>query len=106
MVNVVAKFEKVSFDQFKKDCERLLLSKDENIVKEIYEGIKLPIRATSGSAGYDFFSPIAFSVESDYISGRYDMGICQFEKTIPTGIRCRMEDNWVLQIYPRSEELV
>lgn len=34
----------------------------EEKVKEIYEQIRLPKRATAGSAGYDFFSPVDFTV--------------------------------------------
>ena len=41
------KFEKISFDQFKKDIE-------DNI--DLYEKYKLPSRATKLSAGYDFYS--------------------------------------------------
>ena len=33
----------------------------EDVLLNVYKEIKLPERATSGSAGYDFFSPI-FSV--------------------------------------------
>ena len=32
----------------------------EEEAKEIYQAIKLPKRATKGSAGYDYFSPIKF----------------------------------------------
>ena len=56
----------------------------------IYEDIKLPCRATSGSAGYDFFAP-------------YDITLRPNETAkIPTGIRVRIDDGWVLSIYPRS----
>lgn len=53
----IAKFEKVSFEQFKKDWEYY----NENI-QEIYDNIKLPKRATKGSAGYDFFAPISLTL--------------------------------------------
>ena len=46
----VAKFEKVSFEQFKSSFDNL----NEEKIKEMYEKIKLPKRATKGSAGYDF----------------------------------------------------
>lgn len=84
----IARFEKVSFEQFKKDyldtfgnCER---------IEEIYEQIKLPKRATKGSAGYDYFSPINFSLKPNETI------------KIPTGIRCYIEEGWVLKNYPRS----
>lgn len=50
----IAKFEKVSFEQFKKDFQKNFNVNDEE-VKEIYNKIKLPVRATKASAGYDFF---------------------------------------------------
>lgn len=85
----IAKFEKVSFNQFYeswKDC----FGGSENEIKAIYKSVMLPRRATSGSAGYDIFSPVDFT-------------ICPGESIkIPTGIRCRIDDGWVLKIYPRS----
>ena len=92
-----AKFEKVSFEQFYKDfmkhISRFILHEnvDEVFVKRIYDKIELPTRATQKSAGYDFKMPISFVFEPNdkYI--------------IPTGIRCvNMEDDMVLEIYPRS----
>jgi dUTP pyrophosphatase len=86
----VAKFEKVSLEQFKNDWISTFGEKSEQIVTEIYNNIKLPKRATIGSAGYDFFSPINFIL-------RPESSI-----KIPTGIRCEMEYGWVLKCYPRS----
>lgn len=85
----IAKFEKVSYEQFKKDILDCNSFKEE-FIEEMYNNIVLPTRATRGSAGYDFCSPFKFILEQN--------------KTIkiPTGIRCCMEDGWVLQIYPRS----
>ena len=45
----VAKFEKVSFEQFKKDWSDTFYVTDG--IEKIYEDIKLPKRATAGSAG-------------------------------------------------------
>ena len=47
----ITKFEKVSISQYSKDLEK-------NNLKELnsYEDIKLPKRATKGSAGYDIHS--------------------------------------------------
>ena len=50
----------------------------------------LPRRATAGSAGYDFFIPFDITLSPG-----------QTVK-IPTGIRCYIEPEWVLKIYPRS----
>ena len=58
MISRIAKFHKVSFEQFKGDWEDTF-GKQEDI-RSIYEDIRLPERATSGSAGYDFFAPKAF----------------------------------------------
>ena len=52
--------------------------------------IKLPARATAGSAGYDFYAPV-------------DLTLNPGETVkIPTGIRVEMEQDWVLKCYPRS----
>ena len=87
-----AKFEKVSFEIFKKSCEDLALGMNTDEIITAYEEIKLPNRATKGSAGYDFFSPLT-------ITG----GLQKNSAFIfPTGIRCKMEEGWVLIICPRS----
>ncbi|MFT3982934.1 MAG: deoxyuridine 5'-triphosphate nucleotidohydrolase [Lachnospiraceae bacterium] len=85
----IARFYKVSFNQFEKDWLDSFGSTDEEIA-EIYADIRLPGRATTGSAGYDFFSPISFNLKPGETI------------KIPTGIRVQMEDGWVLKCYPRS----
>lgn len=85
----VGKFEKVSFEQFKQDWLKLFDESEENI-RKIYEGIQLPKRATIGSAGYDFYCPIDVHFNP------------KDKKKIPTGIRVRIEEGWVLQLFPRS----
>ena len=61
------------------------------VVKEYKDkNINLPKRATKGSAGYDFVSPLTFTLKP-----------CETIK-IPTGIRCGMNTDWVLMLYPRS----
>lgn len=83
----IAKFHKVSYEQFFESCKEDFA---ESEIKEMYEDIKLPVRATAGSAGYDIFSPFDFSLApSETIK-------------IPTGIRCEIDEGWVLKIYPRS----
>lgn len=94
----VAQFEKVSLDQFQKDWINTFYSNTDTInqdevkqeITEIYQRIKLPKRATIGSAGYDFYSPITFSLAPGETI------------KIPTGIRVRIENGWVLKCYPRS----
>ena len=103
MINRVAKFEKVSFEQFSQDISNIvpcyMYSKydpkfktmtDENFYRYLYDNIELPEGSTSGSAGYDFHIPFRtmFEPHSTLI--------------IPTGIRCKIEDGWVLSMFPRS----
>jgi len=78
------KFEKVS-----KGIYTDALSAMPN-VSAIYDGIKLPRRATKGSAGYDFFAPYAI---------RLAVGE---SITVPTGIRAKISDGWALFLFPRS----
>lgn len=106
---VVAKFEKVSYKQFKKDFEDTFTWGDmmalgllpprltepdkcviETTIRKIYDKIELPKRSTKGSAGYDFFSPITIDLKPG-----------QTVK-MPTGIKCKMYSSWVLKLYPRS----
>lgn len=61
-----------------------------NGTREEYDCIALPRRATSGSAGYDFFSPKEFTLQAGETI------------KIATGIRVKIEEGWVLKIYPRS----
>lgn len=84
----IAEFQKVSLSQFEADFKKNF-PECEN-VKEIYDSIKLPKRATTGSAGYDFYAPVDITLEK----GKSVL--------IPTGIRSKIEDGWVLQIFPRS----
>lgn len=96
-------FAKVSYEQFLKDyivsigysttqMEKIL--KDEEFdfshIKEIYDNIQLPQRATDGSAGYDFFSPFGFNLGDGE------------DITIPTGIRCKLPSGVFLGLYPKS----
>lgn len=89
----IAKFKKVSWEQFYKDWTDTFPSigtPDEAKIKQIYYGIDMPKRATKGSAGYDFFSPIGFTLSPGETI------------KIPTGIRCEMNEDWVLMCFPRS----
>lgn len=83
----IAKFHKVSYEQFFESCREDF---NEEEIKEMYEKIKLPARATSGSAGYDIFTPFDFTLAPSQTL------------KIPTGIRCEIDEGWVLKIYPRS----
>ena len=59
----IAKFEKISFKQFLTDWQSEHPDDSEDRIQEIYDSIRLPRRATAGSAGYDFFAPAGFSLE-------------------------------------------
>ena len=86
----IARFEKVSFEQFLEGWGDTLGITDRSKIQEIYDGICLPRRATAGSAGYDFFAPA-------------DITLAPGETIkIPTGVRVWMEPEWVLKCYPRS----
>jgi|AntAceMinimDraft_18_1070375.scaffolds.fasta_scaffold00035_22 dUTP pyrophosphatase len=52
--------------------------------------IQLPVRKTSGSAGYDFESAVTILIEPKKIA------------FVSTGIKAFMQEDEVLQMYPRS----
>lgn len=90
MIRKVAKFEKVTFQAFFTKVRECGFGYNEEECKEMYDNIKLPQRATKGSAGYDFFIPFSVNLPN---------GV---SKAIPTGIRCKMDEDVVLMLYPRS----
>ena len=75
------KFEKISFEQFKKDI------KDD---KKLYESYSLPKRETKSAAGYDFYALYDYTLKPGEI------------KKIPTGIKVSMESDDVLFLIDRS----
>lgn len=89
--NAVATFEKVSFEQYYKDfLDTYGEDFDRVQVKDIYDSIKLPQRGTSGSVGYDFFTPQTINLATSKVA------------KIPTGIRVKIDDGWFLAVMPRS----
>ena len=96
MGKVVARFEKVSYEEFKKAYIKVnpeLYAENEEYIKEAYNNIRIPERSTKRSSGYDFFYPGIAVLE--IVKGK--------SVTIPTGIRCVfLEDGYDLSIYPRS----
>lgn len=86
----IAKFHKVSKERFVADWMDTFEGVSADEAEKIYEGIRLPRRATAGSAGYDFFSPADFTIKPGETI------------KIPTGIRVEMDQEWVLKCYPRS----
>ncbi len=105
-MNKIAQFEKVSYEQFQKDWKDCFPYCSDDYIKEIYKSIQLPKRATSGSAGYDFYAPekIILHHAGMTIFEPAQEGILISTETIkfPTGIRCKIKEGWALQIYPRS----
>ena len=87
------KFEKVSFEQFLKDCERTGWKKEYNdgTLKKFYDKIELPKRFTKGSAGYDFVTPFPLYI-----------GDLSSPVEFPTGIRVQLEEDEALLLLPRS----
>lgn len=85
------KFEKVSYEQFKKDLLKAGMNFNEEKIRGIYNSIVLPTRGTKNSAGYDFRLP-------------YDLEVKANESTsfLPTGIKCEIDDDKVLVLAPRS----
>lgn len=74
-------FEKVSFEQFKKD-----IVDDE----ELYEKFPLPRRSTKYSAGYDFFALFDFVIKPGEI------------KKMPTGVKVNMNTDEMMMLVVRS----
>ena len=83
----VAQFYKVSFEQFQEGWQDAF---GQSVSVEVYDAVNLPRRATVGSAGYDFYSPLTFSLAPGETI------------KIPTGIRVEISEGWVLMLYPRS----
>lgn len=86
----IARFEKVSLDQFMADSKKLLYDYSDETISITYENIILPKRATSGSAGYDFYTP-------------YEVTLHPHDKIIvPSGIRCNIVDGYMMLGVVRS----
>lgn len=86
----VAEFDTVSFPQFTADVKKCNPLISESCIEDMWRDLVFPDRATEGSAGYDFRVP-------------YDVILEPGESAlIPTGMRCQIEEGWVLLIFPRS----
>ena len=86
----IAQFLKVSEKNFVSAMMEEFPQYTETDIRDMYENLELPQRATKGSAGYDFYAPFSFSLPPATTI------------KIPTGIRVKMEEDWVLKLYPRS----
>ena len=74
-------FEKISYDQFKKDI---------SVNEKLYNSYDLPTRSTNCSAGYDFKIIMPFILKPGQTI------------TIPTGVKVSMDTNEFLMIVIRS----
>lgn len=74
------KFQKISMQRFMLDLGE----------KCSYDDLRLPVRATAKSAGYDFFTPFDFTLSPGQ------------SIKIPTGMRVILDDDKFLMIAPRS----
>jgi dUTP pyrophosphatase len=77
-------FEKISFNQFKKDFYNY------KNIKHMYEKLSLPKRSTINSAGYDFYSPYDFTLKPNETL------------KLPTGIKAYMKEDEYLTVVVRS----
>ncbi len=83
----VSRFSKVSRDRYIEDWAGI----EENYkAAYVYDTIRLPKRATSGSAGYDFFAPFGFTLNPGE------------SIKIPSGIRAEISPGWVMMLFPRA----
>ena len=81
----IARFMKVSQTRFSADWAEAFPG-----VEAPWARLRLPKRATTGSAGYDFFAPANLELASgDTLR-------------VPTGVRARIAPGWVLMLFPRS----
>ena len=80
----IARFMRVSPERFRLDWE------DAFPDVPLPQPPQMPRRATAGSAGYDFFAPRGFSLAPGETV------------KMPTGVRARIADGWVLMLFPRS----
>ena len=83
-------FEKVSLKQFTEDVKAFYPWLEDDAIEVMWNNIKLPRRATAGSAGYDFYSPISCSMSQGVPT------------MIPTGIRVKIDKGYFLMCVPRS----
>ena len=90
-MNRVGEFEKVSYEQFYEAMKDTFgTGYDDNFIRMAYDVLELPVRATSGSAGYDFKAPFSFTLAPGATL------------KVPTGIRVKIDEGWWLGCLPRS----
>lgn len=85
----VGEFFKVSLAQFVKDSTDYF-STIQEATDCLHDVIKIPTRATAGSAGYDVVTPVDINLEPGQ------------EIKVPTGLKCFIENGWALFAFPKS----
>lgn len=86
----VAEFSKVSENIFAESFRKSFPDAAASGLRDVLKEVTIPCRATKGSAGYDFFLPCDIELKAgDSV-------------TVPTGIRAKIKEGWVLMIFPRS----
>lgn len=84
------KFEPISKNEYNKVLTEEFTAKNGVIQYQSYDELKTPKRATMGSAGYDFFSPISFKLKPGQTI------------KVPTCMKCSLGHGNVLMLFPRS----
>jgi len=83
----VGQFEKISLEQWHKDYGDDSEGIGDKILEEI---VKIPSRATKGSAGYDIVTPYEINLQPGE------------EINVPSGLKCRIDSGWFLGAFPKS----
>lgn len=84
------RFERISETEYNKTVAEEFKIKNGVLNHLRYSEIKIPRRATKGSAGYDFYSPISFKLRAGETI------------KVPTCIKCSLNPHNVLMLFPRS----
>jgi len=84
------KFELISVKEYEKTVAEEFKAKNGVLSYQNYDELKVPRRATQGSAGYDFISPISFKLKAGQTI------------KVPTCIKCSLSRGNVLMLFPRS----
>lgn len=84
------KFELISKTEYDKVVAEEFNAKNGVIGFQSYDQLQVPKRATKGSAGYDFISPISFKLKPGQTI------------KVPTCVKCCLSLGNVLMLFPRS----
>lgn len=84
------KFEPISRAEYKKTVVEEFTVENGVLNYQSYEQLRTPQRATRGSAGYDFISPISFKLKPGQTI------------KVPTCMKCSLNRGNVLMLFPRS----